>query len=313
MKVRNIFVTLCFALSAFTSTGADCELAIGMAPFITEGDDVPAGIERKLQAKLKTALTNTGVAAGDYDCQFFITGRFDEEFSSEAGGVGGRVLVKSNLQLAICDGDNKKVFATAVFPLKGVGSTNEQALTRALTSLNPRNPEFITFVDRAKDKIIDYFNKNYPTYLRKAKTALEQRNYDEALYWATSVPECCDGYGEANALVAAIYSDRMDYEGAMLLAKAQGEWAAHPTSEGAAAAYRYLSQIDPSSSSYKAAKDLGSKMAATVKADYDFETKEKYRNAVELERERIKAARDVAVAWAKNQPKTVVHHNWIVW
>ena len=76
---------------------------------------------------------------------------------------------------------------------------------------------------------------------------------------------------------------------------------------------RYLSQIDPGSSSYQAAKDLGKKMSASVKADYDFETKEKYRNAVALEQQRIKAARDVAVAWAKNQPKTIVHHNWIVW
>ncbi len=83
--------------------------------------------------------------------------------------MGGRVLVKTNLQLAICDGENRKVFATATFPLKGVGASDQQALTRALGSLNARNPEFINFVENGKAKIVDYFDKNYPTYMAKAR------------------------------------------------------------------------------------------------------------------------------------------------
>ncbi|MBD5422411.1 MAG: hypothetical protein HDR49_05215 [Bacteroides sp.] len=313
MKLRNILSAALLAAAALTASAADCEIGIGLAPLMTEGDAVPAGIQRKLQAKLKGLLAHTGVAAGDYDCQFFITGRFDEEYSNEAGGVGGRVLVKSNLQLAICDGENKKVYATATFPLKGVGATNEQALTKALTSLNGRNPEFINFVENAKAKIVDYFNKNYQSYLSKARTALTHRDYDEALYWATSIPECCNGFNEAQALAETIFVDRTDYEAAQLLAQAEGEWAANPTDAGAAAAYNYISQIDPSSKSYAAAKALGKKMAASVKADYDFETKEKYRTEKKLEQQRIKAARDAAVAWAQNQPKTIVRNNWIIW
>ncbi len=314
-NIKSFLCGCALALGVATMSAAQCEIGIGLAPFITEGDDVPAGVEKKLQAKLKMVLAHSGVAAGDYDCQFFITGRFDEEFSQEAGGVGGRVLVKSNLQLAICDGDNKKVFATATFPLKGVGATNEQALTRALTSLNPKNPEFINFVENAKAKIVDYFNSNYQTYLAKANKALGQRNYDEALYWSTAIPECCNGYDEANALANTIFTDKINYDGAQALAKAEGEWAANPTAAGAQAAYRYIAQIDPSSSAYPAAKALGAKMSAAVKADYDFETKEKYRSQVKLEEQRIKAARDAAVAWAKNQPKTIIrnvhHHHWI--
>lgn len=313
LNIKTFLCGCAIVLGASVMTAADCEIGIGLAPFITEGDDVSSGVEKKLQAKLKMVLAHSGVAAGDYDCQFFITGRFDEEFSQEAGGVGGRVLVKSNLQLAICDGDNKKVFATATFPLKGVGANNEQALTRALTSLNAKNPEFINFVENAKDKIINYFNNNYQTYLTKANNALNQRNYDEALYWATSIPECCNGYAQASALTNTIFTDKINYDGAQALAKAEGEWAANPTQAGASAAYRYIAMIDPSSSAYPAAKDLGAKIAKSVKADYDFETKEKYRNEVKLEQQRIKAARDIAVAWAQNQPKVVVrnHYHWI--
>lgn len=305
-------ISAAMAAASMAASAADCEIGMGIAP-IMEGDQVPASISRKLEAKLKMALTHVGVAAGDYDCQFFLTGRFDQAFSQEAGGVGGRVLVKTDLQLAICDGENRKVFATATFPLKGVGATDEQALTRALGSLNAKNPEFINFVETGKAKIIDYFDKNYPTYIAKAQKALNARNYDEALYWSTAVPECCAGFAQASTLADDIYTDKINYEGAMLLAQAEGEWAANPTDAGASAAYRYLSQIDPSATCYSQAKALGQEMAKVVKQNYDFETKEKYRNAVDLEKLRIEAARKAAVAWAQNQPKTVVHNNWIVW
>lgn len=312
MKIKKILMAALIAMAGVQASAAECEVGIGIAP-IQGGDNVADGIARKLEAKMRTMLTYVGVAAGDYDCQFFLTGRFDHAYSQEASGVGGRVLVKTDLQLAICDNDNKKVYATATFPLKGVGGSDEQALTRALSSLNANNTQFVNFVENGKAKIIDYFNKNYPTYLSKAKSALQSRSYDEALYWAMAVPECCQGYDQAQALVSSIVSDKTNYDSEMLLTQAQGEWAANPTAEGAAAAYAYLSQIDPSSPAYAKAKALGSKIAASVKADYDFETKEKYRTEKDLEKQRIAAARDAAVAWAKNQPKTVYKTNWIVW
>lgn len=309
MNIRHLAITGLLALAAASAYAADCEIGMGIAP-ITEGDNVDAKVARQLEAKLKSALTYNGVAAGDYDCQFFIAGRFDHSYSEQAGGVGGRVLVKTDLQLAICDGEGQKVYATTSIPLKGVGATDQQALVRAMSSLNARNPEFARFVENGKAKIVDYFNKNYSTYITKANRSLKARDYDEALYWASSIPECCNGYSEAHALVLSIYNDKINYDAAMLLAQAEGAWAADPTSDGAAAAYAYLAQIDPSASCYDKAKTLGKKIGATVKEDYDFETKEKYRDAVALEKMRINSAREVAIAWAKSRPRTIVRHHW---
>lgn len=302
-------LTLC-TLAAMAE--GKCEIALGMQP-ITEGDNIPAAISRQMEAKLRQALTFTGVSAADYDAQFFITGRFDHAYSQQAAGPSGKVLVKTNLQLAICDGSNRKTFATATFPLKGVGNSDEHALTKCLSSLNAGNQEFRNFVDKAKDKIVEYFNANYPTYINKANLALKNRDYGECLYWATMIPECCDGYAEAAQLINVAYTDKVNYDAQMLLAQAEGAWAADPTADGAREAYSYLAQIDPAASCYPQAKALGKKIGSVVKQNYDFETKEKYRNAVALEKQRIDAVRDIAVAWAQNQPKTVVKNNWIAW
>ena len=225
LSLKHIALAAVLAATGLQAGAAECEIGMGIAP-ISEGDKVPASVARKLEAKLKMVLSHAGVAAGDYDCQFFLAGRFDTAYAEAAPGLSGRVLMKTDLQLAICDGSNQKVFATATFPLKGVGGSEEQALTKALSSLNAKNPEFINFVEKGKAKIIDYFNNNYPTYLTKAKTALKARNYDEALYWATAVPECCTGYNQAAQLANSIYTDKVNYDGAMLLAQAEGEWAA---------------------------------------------------------------------------------------
>ena len=59
MKLRNILSATLLAAAALTASAADCEIGIGLAPLMTEGDAVPAGIQRKLQAKLKGLLAHT--------------------------------------------------------------------------------------------------------------------------------------------------------------------------------------------------------------------------------------------------------------
>lgn len=98
MKIRHLAITGLLALASASAYAADCEIGMGIAP-ITEGDNVDAKVARQLEAKLKSALTYNGVAAGDYDCQFFIAGRFDHSYSEQAGGVGGRVLVLSLIHI----------------------------------------------------------------------------------------------------------------------------------------------------------------------------------------------------------------------
>ena len=136
---------------------------------------------------------------------------------------------------------------------------------------------------------------------------MQQRNYNEALYYTSSIPECCVGYDEAYRLTMEIFQSNVDYEGQMLLAQARAAWAASPDEQGAREAWMYLAQIDPSASCYSDAMTLGKQIQKTVKEDRDFEVKEKYRNAVELEKQRIAAARDIGVAWAKSQPRVVTN------
>lgn len=310
MKFNRYIICLALGTLSLSGHAEECQLRIGVGP-ILNGDITDDAIARQFEAKMRNALTSQEIVVGGTDSQFFITGRFDHNFSQETAGPGGKVMIKTNLQLAIADNQSNQIYASATIPLTGVGSTDIQAMNRALGSLKQANPELVKFATTGRNKIIKYFDNNYPQYIGKAKSAMKARDYVQALYYLTMIPECCKGYSEAESMITAAYQDFIDYEGEQLLAQAEGAWAADPTDTGASKAYGFLSQIDPAAACYPRVKTLGNKIADTVKANWDFENKEKYKDEVALRRQSIEAARAIGVAWGEHQPSKEYHVNYI--
>lgn len=301
-------VALCASAGAYAQ--GECTIDVSIAD-ITKGDVVPAAINSKLEGKLTQALGKAGMISAPYDSRFFVAGRFDDAFNDISGGPSQKVYVKTTLTLYIGDADEQKVFASESFELSGVGGSDQQAYTRALNKLSAGNKQLVDFLRNGQQKIIDYFDANYQSYINNAKKAMAARNYDEALYYATAIPSCCKGYAQANELAMQIYKQNMNYTAQQLLAKARGAWAADPTAEGAAEAHMYLSQIDPEASCAAEAQALSKQISQTTQKQWEFENVTKYNNAVELEKHRITAAKEVAVAWAKSRPKQVNRYVFI--
>jgi len=307
-KLSTIFGML--FLTAFIAK-ADCEVRIGVGP-MEAGEIVAPGIESQLESKLQRALTRQGVMASGQYSQFFITGRFDSSYSDMVGGgTSNRYVVKTDLTLYIADQEGQ-VYASQSFPMKGVGDSEERAYIKCLGSLSPNDKDFVRFVQEAKDKIVSYFDDNYQAYLTKAQTAMTQRNYAEAMYYAGIIPECCRGFESAQNMLITAYKHATDYDAQTLLAKAEAAWGANPNENGALEALGYLAAIDPAASCYPQAQKLTNKITNTVRGDFEFENRTKYQREMDLEQKRIEAARAVGIAWAQNQPKTVYKTNFVV-
>ena len=306
--LKTLVAGFCLA-NSLTTFSQDCELRISVAP-IQSGKNVPNGISEQLEARLMRVVSSQGVVADPLYGQFFIAGRFDDQVNDIMSGTTQKNIVKTTLTLYIADAQNRQIYASESFDLKGVGVSEERAYIKALNGLSASNLKLKNFVSNAINKIIDYFDLNYPTYISKAKTAMNSRSYEEALYYITAIPECCKGFNDAQALTLSIYQHYIDYEGAQLLALARGAWGADPTESGASIAYDYISQIDPAASCFPDAIKLGNQMQKTVKANWDFENIKKYNDQIELEKMQIQAAKEVSKAWAENQPKEIYHYDY---
>lgn len=321
-KLLTLLVA-CLSLSGLFIANAQDRCDIDIATVnITKGDVVPEAVDSRLQAKLSQALSKAGLTSVDYDSRFFVAGRFDDAINDITGGPNPKVLVKTTLTVYIGDAEEKKIFSSESFELKGVGSTDQQAYTNALKSISGSNEKLVSFLKAGKQKIIDYYDVNYRKYLDNARKQMASRNYEEALFYATAIPSCCVGYGEATALSLQIYNQSMNYESQQLLAKARAAWAADPSADGAALAYSYLAQIDPSASCASEARALGEDITRTTKNQWEFENVTKYKDQIELEkrrinaaaeseRRRLEAAKEVAKAYAKSRPQIISRYYFV--
>lgn len=309
--IRNMACALLLAgVSVPSVIAAECEVNVMTLP-VEQVNSIPDEINEQLMTRLTRALTNTGIAAGPDFCQFFVTGKFTDYYKDVVPGPPKGFVMHTQLTLYVGDLINQSVYSTCSFELRGVGASEQRAYINALSTLNGRNREFSQFVESAKDKIVSYYDKNYPAILAKADRAASMRNYEEALMYATSIPECSKGFGDAVEKTLAIYQMYIDYEGQMLLTAAQGAWAADPDRKGAVAAYGYLRQIDPAASCFGEAQKLMNEIKSVVKENWDFEHKQKYKDEIELRRAMIEAARAVGVAYGNGQQPTTTNLMWL--
>lgn len=307
---KHIFAFLLAGAMPALASAADCELTITTLP-VEQPNPIPEAVNDMLMTRLSSVLSRTGVETGYGFSQFFITGKFNDYYSDVVPGPPKSFALHTQLTLYVGDILNQSTYATCGFELRGVGTSDQRAFINAMSGINANNPKLEKFIDDAKVKIIDYYDKNYPNILAKARQASAMRNYEEALMYSTSIPECSKGYAEATEATLSIYQAYIDYEGRMLLTAAQGAWAADPDRKGAVAAYGYLRQIDPNASCFAEAQKLMNEIKTVVKENWDFDHKQKYLDEINLKLQMINAAREVGVAYGSHQQPQTTNLMWL--
>ena len=148
-----------------------------------------------------------------------------------------------------------------------------------------------------------------------ARSAKAKDDYTLAASYLSSILPDLNCYAEAQVLLKEIE----DHKCAIALGKAKGAWATQNSKDAA----KWLSEIPTDSNCSSEALALGEEIKAKLTADelrdWDFKVKvyedelamkNKIRDDnTEIEKARLKAMRDVGVAWGENQQPTNTH--WI--
>ena len=196
MKIRTKHLlaisALCFSIA--TKAQDSCYIQLMVAPMEHE-QTVPQSVANLLEIKLINAVTSVDdmTASKDY-AHFFLSGRFDNR-STEV--MGTKVVVQTTLTLYIGDFDRKSILSSQSFELRGIGNTEEKALLHSLNQIRVNNRQIKLFLEQGKEKIIDYYDKNYMQYLDSALLADKKGKVEEALYYSTLIPTKSKGYAEA--------------------------------------------------------------------------------------------------------------------
>lgn len=276
--------------------------------------DIPDHARSLLESKLTQVITAYGMAGEGVSPRFLVTAKMEVMTKDITPTVPPMETYTFEVYLYLVDFIDRNILSTTSFTTKGAGTNANKAYTNALRPVNLNNPQVKRFLDDGKRKIIEYYNSRCDMVIARANAQAAQKEFGSALATLTGVPEVCrDCYMRSLEAVGPIYQQYIDHDCQVMLAVASAVWAAEPNSSGALQAGAVLSQIDPDSRCYKDAQQQISQMAAKVQKDeqrdWNFMVKV-FENQVELEKLRIKAFRDVGVAWGENQQPT---YNQVMW
>jgi len=304
-----------FTLGAQNNMGKVDDLGrIAIVPYVTDQvENFPEIAKNNLRSKMAQILTKNGIAgSAGFSSQFIMVPNVSVLSKDVVAGAPPKVAVNLEVAFFVGDGVNGVKYGSTAIYAKGVGSNETKAYVAALRSISSSNKELANLVETAKSRIVEYYNDNCDFILKEAESMAAQNDYDQALYTLSSVPQVTkDCFSKAQDKIGAVYKDKIDRECDILLNQATNAWNSGQDLAAAEKAARLMNQIEPESSCYAKVKSLSRTIKAGVK---DVNNKEwallnkQLESITEIEKNRLANSREIALAYAKNQPKTVTYN-----
>jgi hypothetical protein len=264
----------------------------------------------KLETKISQIVTNAGIGASGYNNSFVIYPKFSVyETNVVEGGMQNITIVKSELSLFIKQVDNNILFSSISKTLNGSGKNKLAAMTNAISKIDVTDRDFKTFVENGKSKIINYYESKCSDIIAKSEGFSKKQDYEQAIGLLMSVPDEVKCYLKVQQKSIEIYKEYQNQKCKSLIHEVNLSVANNNFSK----AIETLSIIDPSSTCFKEAESIIRKIEGKIDAEQkrQLDLKMKvYEDGVALEKQRIDAARDIAVAYYKNRPS--VQYNYII-
>lgn len=312
--MKSIFLSVLFVISYYTyaqntAGKSDDAARITLATFVPQQiDKMPDAARSILANKLSQIITQSGMDGSAFNQRFILTANINvmsKDITPTAPLMQAYTL---DITLYIGDGIDGTKFASHSTTVKGVGENETKAYISGLKNLKTNDPNYQSFIETGKTKIVEYYNSKCDFIIKEAQTLASQNKFEEAIFKLTGVPEACKScYDKCMDAITPIYKQQIDRDCKLKLAEATNLWYANQTVESGNQAGEILSTIEPSAACFGDVKTLSNKIATKVKELDTREWNYKLKEQAQVS-ERIKAYRDIGVAYGNGQPKTVTYN-----
>ena len=333
-KILSIIILiLSCTYACFARTTSEDRVYISV--IIPDNEEIPEEAARQLDQKLTQLLTDNGMASTDTGNRFAITPRVSVISKGIVPGPPSKVSMKLDLTFIIGDAEENKVFESVTVSTTGVGVNENKAFISAIKAIKPKMPELVSLLNNAKGKIIQYYRAKCDKIISDAAVEASRRNYEEAIYMLSQVPDLCDCAYECQSLMIEYNTALTNNTATELLNEAKARWAASPNSDGASAVADIITRIPANTPSQADIDDLVDEINTKIRNDehkeWEFKmkqyndsiAKQKRYEKAQLEQQRadnamrrqsIESARQIGLAYAQNRPKTIIYKkNVLLW
>lgn len=317
MKKCIILVIACL-LASITfaqeqTQNMDDAARIALSAYMDPSSSIPNNAKKTLKDRMQKIITKNGMGSAK-NTRFIMTANVRELNLEKSETAPVIYIYNLEVNLYIGDGIDGTLFSSCSLEVNAAGDSKEKAYMAALKKIKATDPQYQAFIDEGKKKIVDYYTAKCDFIITQAQTKAKNQDFDAALAELMQVPDVCKAcYDKCMAAAQPIYQEKINQEGAKLLAEARGVWSAGQDVAAAEAAAAILAQVNPQSSAFAGAESLNAEMAKRVKEldkrEWDFMLKQQ-QDEVDLEKASIKAIRDIGVAYGENQQPTTYNVVW---
>ncbi|PIF30119.1 hypothetical protein CLU81_0521 [Flavobacterium sp. 9] len=302
--------------NAQSSTVPDSSPKIDISAYVSpyQVEDMTDIARNNLENKLSQIITSSGLGVSSENSRFIITANIvvlSKDITPTAPPMQAYTL---GVNLYIGDGMEGIKFSNCSVTLKGVGENETKAYMSALKNLKIEDPKYQDFIEKAKVKIVEYYNRKCDLIIKDAKLLASQNQFDAALFKLATIPDVCKAcYDKSTLESKVIYKQYINYDGKTKLTQAKNIWAKLQNEDGAYSASQYLIEIDPNSTSYTEAKALTNSIGAKILADNNKEWSFKlkvYQDEIAANKATLQAERDIATAYAKSISVDYIVTGW---
>ena len=261
-----------------------------------------AKVNEYLHNKLLSIVATEGIGGGEHGISHFMLAAKSFTDSKEVVGTAPTMYAMNiNLTLYIVNWVDGSIFAQNSLTLKGAGQSEEKCYMNALRQINPQNARLNKMLADGERKIVAYYTAEGENIIARAKTLTTAKQFDEALFLLSSIPSVAkEPYAKAQPILTETYKQYLNYKDAKLLHKAKSVWAATQNRTGAAEAGALLAEIEPDSDCRAEAESLYESIKKRIGEEWTFVMKA-YDDRVQVEKQRIEAARAIGVAYGSGQ------------
>ncbi len=175
-------------------------------------EQMPDAARNLLENKLNQIVTNNGMGGG-INSRFIITANIvvmTKDITATAPPMQAFTL---EITLFIGDAIDGIKFSSHSVTLKGVGENETKAYISALKNLNTNDPQYQSFINEGKNKIIDYYKNKCDYIINESKGLLSQNQFDAAISKLVDVPDVCkECHDKCISMAVEIYNGKMNRE-----------------------------------------------------------------------------------------------------
>lgn len=239
-----------------------------------ERNEIPQEAAKQLEDKMHQLITANGIADTDPNGRFVITAKSYIVTKDIVGGAPQRISQKIDFTFMIGDIIENKVFESYTFSAIGIGINENKSYINAITKMKTNNPQFTAFVEKAKEKILQYYVARCEQIVLEAKQQAANHDYQQAIYQLMQVPNICDCAERCQNLMIEYYDAYTESTAAELLNEAKSKWASAPNADGAALAADIIAKI-PAGTKIQSELDaliaeINQKLREDEKRDWEF-------------------------------------------